>query len=160
MANGFDEVFSEFSRLSDPEQQEAELQRRIDLASPQLQRFLRSTESRLNRMGLLSAAPLARATTQATSQFTGDISRSYFENLDQQRLGLLEIIAGIESEERARKSRERSSLFGGIGSFLGAGAGFLLGGPPGAVAGAGLGGSIGNISAPRFNYNPYIPGGG
>ncbi len=157
MPRGFEDIYGEFERLSDPAQQEIELERRIDLANPQLQRFLRGVESRLNRQGLFSAAPVARATTQATSQFTGDISRSFFENLDERRMGLLEIIAQIESQERARKSRERSSLFGGIGGLIGTGLSFIPGLNPGLQAllrltGGRTGGSgagdIGEISAP------------
>lgn len=156
MPRGFEDIYSEFSRLSDPAQQEEDLQRRIDLANPQLQRLLRGVESRLNRQGLFSASPVTRATTQATSQFTGDISRSYFENLDERRMGLLGIIAQIESEERRRKSQERSSLFGGIGSLIGTGLSFIPGLNPGLQAllnltgrrGGGGGGSIGEINAP------------
>lgn len=157
MPNGFEDIYSEFERLSDPAFQEEELQGRISRANPQLQRFLRGIESRLNRQGLFSAAPVARATTQATSQFTGDITRGYFENLDERRMGLLEIIAQIESQERARKSRERSSLFGGIGSLIGTGLSFIPGLNPGLQAllaltgrrgGGGGGGSIGEINAP------------
>lgn len=158
MSNGFEDIYSEFSRLSDPAQQEIELERRIDLANPQLQRFLRGIESRLSRQGLFSASPVARATTQATSQFTGDITRGYFENLDERRMGLLEIIAQIESQERARKSQERSSLFGGIGSLIGTGLSFIPGLNPGlralqmllgrrGTSGSGAG-DIGEISAP------------
>lgn len=55
--------------------------------------------------------------------------------------------AGLEArrlrdEEKRYQNSRRGGIFRAIGSVLGAGAGFLIGGPGGAVAGASAGGSV------------------
>ncbi len=52
------------------------------------------------------------------------------------------IQAQIEAAQRQAEAAETAGLFGGIGSIVGAGLGFLAGGPPGAAAGAQIGGSV------------------
>ncbi len=133
----------EFDRLNDPARQQADLNRRLALANPQLQAILASTRSDLNRRGLFSSSPVSRASLQAGSQFASGISQNFFAGLEQRRTGLIGILAQIEEAERERKARERSSLFEGIGGLLGTGAGFLLGGPFGAGIGSQLGGQLG-----------------
>lgn len=126
MANG-NRLTEELRRLTDPQFQEQEISRRIDLGQPQLQRLLRQLTSRLNTQGLFSAAPVTRATSRATSEFAGDISRGFFEDIEERRFGLIELIEKIEQAERERKSRDRSSLFGGIGGLIGTGLSFIPG---------------------------------
>lgn len=44
------------------------------------------------------------------------------------------------------KMQNQGNVLGGLGSLLGAGAGFMMGGPPGASLGAGLGGGVSTFS--------------
>lgn len=117
----------EFERISSPQFQEQEIGRRVELGQPQLQRLLAQLTGRLNQQGLFSASPVTRATSRATSQFAGDITRGFFEDISGQRTGLIGIISQIEQAERERKSRDRSSLFGGIGSLAGTALSFIPG---------------------------------
>ena len=120
-------ALDELRRISAPGFQEQEIGRRIQLGQPQLQRLLQSLTAQLNRQGLFSASPVTRATSRATTEFAGDISRGFFEDIEERRGGLIGIISQIEQAERERKSRERSSLFGGIGGLAGTALSFIPG---------------------------------
>lgn len=117
----------ELERLSDPARQQADLNRRLALANPQLQGILAGVRSDLNLRGFTSASPLSRATTQAGTRFASGISQDFFAGLEQRRTGLIGILAQIEQAEKDRKTRERSSLFGGIGGLIGTGLSFIPG---------------------------------
>ena len=92
----------------------------------------------------------------ATEEFTGDITRDYYENLDVERMSLLDLITKIEMSERERKSRERGSLFGGIGKLLGLGASFIpgLSGLRGLIGGGDEDYYSSGMNVP-FTYEPW-----
>jgi hypothetical protein len=60
----------------------------------------------------------------------------------------------LRERDRANKSKKKSGILGAVGGILGGVGGFMLGGPPGAMAGAGLGAKLGGSFRTRGMANP------
>lgn len=109
------------------------------LHRPELEQTFKSVDADLNRRGLFSASPVSRARFQAASQFQTGIAKNVQTDVARQRAQLLPLLAQLELAERQGRRQDKAGILKLIGTVVGTGAGFLLGGPPGAVAGAGLG---------------------
>jgi hypothetical protein len=123
----YDRLYRYYDRLNDPKYQQQEIGRRTELAAPELRDILAKIRSDLNRRGLFSTSPMTRATTQAGTEFASNIATGYYEDLDARQMNLLEIISRIEASERERKSREKTSLWEGIGGLAGTALSFIPG---------------------------------
>ena len=149
---------AEYGRLNDPKYLKELIARNQMLYQPQLQESFASLDADLNRRGLYSASPVTRSRYRATSQFNQGIAQMTQSEVTDRWKTILPLLAQLELAEKEGRRQDRAGLLKMIGTILGTGAGFLIGGPPGALAGAGIGGSFSNMSAPSMQVNsPYYP---
>lgn len=152
-----DDLRGEYNQLSDPNYLKRLISEKQALYKPELEKTFRSSDVTLNRMGMFSAAPVAAARYKATGEFNRGIAEQSSEEVMRRWQTVLPLIARMEELERQGKLQNRAGWMKLIGTIVGTGAGFLIGGPPGAVAGAGVGGSVGKVSAPTMDFTPWTP---
>lgn len=109
-----------------------------ELLRPQLLNDIGDTLGGMNSIGALRSG--------GTTVALGEISRKYTDRFAQfasaATLGAIDIgVRATENRNRQREARKqrKASLLSAIGGVIGAGVGFAIGGPPGAVAGANFG---------------------
>ena len=119
-----------------------------ELLRPELLARIGDTLGGLNEIGALRSGGTKVALEGVNREFTDRIGQI----ASRATLGALDtgVSAGglrlgdrdLKFRERESKRRRKSALLGAIGSVVGAGLGFAVGGPPGAAAVASAGGSV------------------
>lgn len=145
-----DDLRTNLGQLNDPAFVKRLIAEQQALHRPELERTFKGIDVDLNRRGLFSASPVSRARFQAASQFQRGIAQNVQTDVSRRREQLLPLLAQLEIAERQGRRKDKAGILKAIGSIVGAGAGFLLGGPPGAVAGAGIGGNALNTFGGSF----------
>ena len=112
-------ALDEYRRITAPGYAQSEIGRRYQLAQPQLQQMLASLRAGLNQRGMYSEAPVTRATYRAGSDVMRGVTSDVYQNLDERKMALIQVLTQLQEMEKARKSQRSSSLWGGIGSLLG-----------------------------------------
>ena len=109
-----------------------------ELLRPELLNDIGDTLGGMNSIGALRSG--------GTTVALGEISRKYTDRFAQfasaATLGAIDIgVRATENRNRQREARRqrKASLLSAIGGVIGAGVGFAIYGPPGAVAGANFG---------------------
>lgn len=120
-------------------QQEAEVRAQSVLEELDLTRQLISDETKFQTEGLLSQLTQLNFETGVATNFARTISDI------QQRNAQAQFAAAQKAAAASGAFKEKAFEFGG--ALLGATAGFALGGPPGAVVGAGVGRQAGGLAA-------------
>ena len=108
-----EQLNQELARLDSPEF----IQEQFDINRPTLESGIRAGESRLNRQGLFSAAPVARSQAKVTSEF----NRALLGQREQRRGSLLDLIgqvSGGASRETGQNRAFGAAEFGGFSSAI------------------------------------------
>jgi hypothetical protein len=124
-------------------------------------------QSSLLRRGMLSSGQAIGLSSDISASFAKGLGPAATDiqlesaNVGRQRQQWLEgLITQISEarrrEEQQRKMANRAGLFKFLGTGIGTAAGFLLGGPPGAVAGAQLGGRFQYGSDVNYDFDPQL----
>ena len=151
-----DDLRSEYNRLGDPNYIKQLTAENQALYRPQLERTFDITDADLNRRGLFSASPVARSRYRAIGEFETGIAQKTQEDVFRRWQTVMPLIARMEELERQGKLQNRAGWMKLIGKVVGTGAGFLVGGLPGAAVGAGLTGL--NRAGGSLEINsPYYP---
>lgn len=103
----------ELGRLDSPEF----IQEQFDINAPLLESGIRTGESRLNKRGLFSAAPVARSQARITSEF----NRALLGQREQRRGSLLDLIGSVSggaSRETGQNRAFGAAEFGGFSSAI------------------------------------------
>lgn len=130
-----------------------------DSLQPQLQRSIGSAIGGLNAMGALRSG----GTVQALNDIATDYGHQIGAFADQATLGAMNTGLGANAAEQRYneqqfyrdqvRRQQQGGLLRTIGGVLGAGVGFLAGGPAGAVAGYGAGSSLTGNAGPGGGGN-------
>lgn len=152
-----DDLRGEYNQLSDPNYFKRLISEKQALYRPELEKTFDLVDADLNRRGMFSAAPVARSRFRAAGEFNRGISEQTNEEVMRRWQTVLPLIARMEALEKEGKLRDRAGWMKLIGTIVGTGAGFLIGGPPGAIAGATAGRGIGSVSAPPMDFTPWTP---
>lgn len=122
------------------------------LMRPEMMRDIGTTLGGLNSIGALRSGGTTVALRDLDQRFTDRVadhaSRSTMDAIDRgtstafgtfdRQRGVYEADREHARQEQARKDAKKASWMSALGSVLGAGAGFLVGGPAGAALGAGV----------------------
>lgn len=108
---------------------------------------IESTQTSLQRRNLLSPGQAAGISTRIASSFGkqlgGAATDIQLESAKQDRdiryQTILPLLVQLELAEKEGRIQDKAGIFKLIGTILGTGAGFLIGGPPGAAAGGATG---------------------
>lgn len=133
----------EYEQLDDPAYIQSLISKRVETARPEFESVLGGIDARLSRQGMFSTSPVTAARYGAASDFQRGITSDVYGETERRKTGLEALLAQLEQMRLKRKMMGRAGLFKFLGTGIGAAAGFMIGGPPGAVAGAGVGGSFG-----------------
>lgn len=118
---------------------------------PGLEREIGNALGGLNSIGALRSGGTTVALGDITTNYAQQIG-AYAKQAAGEATGYGLQARQLRDQERRYQDSRRGGLFRAIGSVLGAGVGFLTGGPAGAAAGA----SVGNRVASSGGYN--VPG--
>ena len=129
-----DEVRANLGQLNDPAFVKRLIAEQQALHQPQLEQTFRGIDTRLNQQGLFSASPVSRARFQAASQFQTGIAQNVQTDVSRRREQLLPLLAQLELAERQGRREDKAGILKAIATVVGTTAGFVIGGPPGAVA--------------------------
>lgn len=155
------ELRTQFGRLNDPNYVKQLIAEKQALYQPQLQESYSRIDADLNRRGLYSASPVTRGRFRATSEFNRGISEQVQGDVQSRWQTILPLLAQLELAEKQGRRQDKAGIMKLIGTVLGTGAGFLIGGPPGAVIGAGVGsqGFDSTLGRGGLNFTRYGGGG-
>lgn len=104
-----EQLNQELSRLDSPEF----IQEQFDINAPILESGIRAGESRLNRQGLFSEAPVARSQARVTSEF----NRALLGQREQRRGSLLDLIGSVSGGASGETGRNRAFSTAEFGDF-------------------------------------------
>lgn len=154
----YDDLKLDYARLRDPNYIKELIAQNQMNYRPELEKTFGSIDARLNRQGMFSASPVTTARYRAAGEFNRDIAKMTEEQIMTRWQTILPLLAQMEQADKEGRRQDKAGWLKLIGTVLGAGAGFLIDGPPGAAIGAGAGGSIGSMNAPSMQVNsPYYP---
>ena len=130
----------DYARLNDPNYIKEMIARNQMLYRPELESSFKSLDADLNRRGLYSASPVTRSRYRATSEFNRGIAQMTEQQRMKQWETILPLLAQLELAEKEGKRLDKSGWLKAIGSILGTGAGFFLGGDKPWILGGGQSG--------------------
>ena len=116
-----------YKNLLDPNWQGQNLNQQIKLGLPELNLLLSRNRQNLAGMGLYSSSPMATVTGRTIGDYTTGVTKNFYNNLSQEQMQLLPILAQLYEAEKRRKMEKQAALWGGIGKAVGFGARFIPG---------------------------------
>lgn len=116
-----------YKTMNDPYWQQGQISQRFNLMRPQVSALMNRGYAGLARRGLFSTGPVSQYQSDVYSNLSSNIGSNFFNQLDQNRIPLLQVLAQMREAEIERKRQQKAALWGGIGSLFGTALNFIPG---------------------------------